>query len=564
MFERIKVVLVLALTFSAILLIQPVAGSPTPPVASFTYTPTQPIFGQIVIFDASASYDPDGGTILSYFWKFGDGSNVTLDSSLAHHNYTAIGTYNVTLKVTDSELETGTTWHTVTVRGYPVASFTYSPARPIVKQAVTFNASSSKADGGTIASYSWDFGDGAHGSGMIVQHNYTATGSRTVTLNVTDSEGLSDTTQATFTVRGYPVASFTYSPALPLVGQMVTFNASRSTPDGGNILTYHWDFGDLNSGSGMIVYHAYTGYGNHTVTLTVTDSEDLSDTCSRQIRILIAPVASFTYSPKRPAKNVMVTFNASASHDPDRVIRTYHWDFGDKNSGTGMIVGHAYAKEGTYNITLTVTDDDGLTDTTWKLVTVFTYTIIHDIATTNVAATPTEVYPGYKVNITVTARNKGTEVESFNVTIYYGGIGIETKKVTNLLNGTQITLTFIWNTQGVPPGYYTISANATIAVDDNMSNNFCEGVVVKFRLWGDLNGDGMVSLADFGKIKLIYSQVYPYKNPPYDVNNMTTYYYLPSLITGTPEYLMPDINADGLVTFADVGLLKLIYSGYFP
>jgi PKD repeat protein len=426
----------------------------------------------------------------------------------------------------------------VTVRGYPVASFTYSPALPIVKQAVTFNASLSTPNGGTIVSYSWDFGDQTHGAGMIVQHTYTATGSRTVTLNVTDSEGLSNTTQATFTVRGYPVASFTYSPALPLVGKMVTFNASLSTPDGGTIVTYQWDFGDQNSGTGMIVSHAYTGYGNHTVTLTVTDSEGLSNTCSRQIRILIAPVASFTYSPKKPAKNVMVTFNASASHDPDRVIVAYHWDFGDQNSGTGMIVGHAYAKEGTYNVTLTVTDDDGLTGTTWKLVTVFTYTIIHDIAITNGAAAPNKVYPGWKVSINITARNQGTEVESFNVTIYYSGISIETRKVTNLLNGTQITLTFIWNTTGVPYGNYTIIAYAWPVPDETnvANNNFTCGLVL-VTIPGDINGDRRVNWEDLS----ILGQAYGSK--PGDPN-------------WTP---MADINASGKVNWADLSFLGMNY-----
>jgi PKD repeat protein len=361
---------------------------------------------------------------------------------------------------------------------------------------------------------------------------------------------LSNTTQATFTVRGYPHASFTYSPALPLVGQMVTFNASLSTPDGGTIVTYHWDFGDQNSGTGMIISHAYTGYGNHTVTLTVTDSEGLSNNCSRQIRILIFPVASFTYSPKRPAKNIMVTFNASASYALDGFVVTYHWVFGDKNNGTGMIVKHAYAKEGTYNITLTVSDNAGLTDTTWKLITVYTYTIVHDVATTNVAATPTDVYPGYKVNINVTVRNEGTEVESFNVTIYYSSIAIGTKKVTDMLNGTQITLTFIWNTGSAPPGNYTISANVTIAVED-ISNNFLKGGMVRIRVWGDINGAGYVSLADVGLLDLIFSEVPPFTCPPYDVNRPGLYY----------PY-MPDINGDGIVSLADVGLLDLIFSGY--
>ena len=632
MFRRNKAVFLAALTFSIVLLVKPATGSPAPPVASFTYTPEKPIFGDVVIFNASASYDPDGGDILSYRWDFDDGTVETLPNPVRHHNYTAVGTYNVTLTVTDDQTETGTTWQIVTVReypvasftyspespvegetvtfnaslstadggtimnytwdfddenittvtdavithvytaegnynvtltvaddegltdtcsqlitvrGYPVASFIYSPDRPIVNETVTFNASSSTADGGTIVSYFWDFGDENNATDMIVEHTYTATGDYTVTLTVTDSEELTDTAQATFTVRGYPVATFTYSPALPLVGEIVTFNASLSTPDGANIVSYDWDFGDQNSGTGMIVNHTYTTFGNHTASLMVTDSEDLSDTCSKPIRILIAPVADFTYSPTEIAKNETVTFDASASYDPDRIIASYDWDFGDQNSGTGMIVNHTYTTEGTYNVTLTVTDDDGLTDSIWELVTVLSYVPIHDIAITSVTTSAAEVYVGLVVNITVTAKNEGTEVESFSVTVYYNAMSVETKTVPTLLPNSEITLTFSWNALGVSPGYYTISANATITTpgvdaDDDMFDNFRQDGVLRVRLWGDVNGDDRVSLADVGKVKLIISGMI---KPPY-----------------YPPY-MPDVNNDGRISLADIGKVKLIISG---
>jgi len=102
MFRRNKVAFLVALIISLILVVHPVA-SQSSPVASFTFTPTTPIFGQIVVFNASASYDPDGGTIVSYKWDFDDGIVYTVDEPVATHNYTNIGTYNVTLTVTDDE-----------------------------------------------------------------------------------------------------------------------------------------------------------------------------------------------------------------------------------------------------------------------------------------------------------------------------------------------------------------------------------------------------------------------------------------------------------------------------
>ena len=82
------------------------------------------------------------------------------------------------------------------------------------------------------------------------------------------------------------------------------------------------------------------------------------------------PVASFTYSPQYPNVNENITFNASSSYDPDGKIVKYKWDFGDGSKKEGKVVTHTYSQAGSYVVTLTVTDDDGATNTTSKVVTV--------------------------------------------------------------------------------------------------------------------------------------------------------------------------------------------------
>jgi PKD repeat protein len=85
---------------------------------------------------------------------------------------------------------------------------------------------------------------------------------------------------------------------------------------------------------------------------------------------LVPPIASFTLSPTEPIVNETVTFDASASSDPDGTIVSYAWDFGDGASDSGAIVEHAYTAAGTYDVSLTVTDNDGLTHTITKSITV--------------------------------------------------------------------------------------------------------------------------------------------------------------------------------------------------
>ena len=79
--------------------------------------------------------------------------------------------------------------------GIPIASFKWCPSSPEVGELVTFDASASLPVGGEIVSYEWDFGDGNYASGEIVTHRYSSVGSFTVTLNITDSEGLWDIEQ---------------------------------------------------------------------------------------------------------------------------------------------------------------------------------------------------------------------------------------------------------------------------------------------------------------------------------------------------------------------------------
>jgi len=84
----------------------------------------------------------------------------------------------------------------------------------------------------------------------------------------------------------------------------------------------------------------------------------------------IPPLASFTFSPAEPVVGETVTFDASASYDPNGIIVSHDWDFGDDTYGSGETVEHAYSEEETFTIILTVTDNDELTDTVTAPITV--------------------------------------------------------------------------------------------------------------------------------------------------------------------------------------------------
>jgi hypothetical protein len=80
--------------------------------------------------------------------------------------------------------------------------------------------------------------------------------------------------------------------------------------------------------------------------------------------VSVIPLASFTYSPQKPIVDENITFDASASYDSDGTIVSYEWAFGDGNTASGQVVAHSYTQTGQYAVTLTVMDNDGLTDST--------------------------------------------------------------------------------------------------------------------------------------------------------------------------------------------------------
>jgi hypothetical protein len=104
--------------------------------------------------------------------------------------------------------------------------------------------------------------------------------------------------------------------------------------------------------------------------------------------------------------------------------------------------------------------------------------VVHDIAIVNVTISETTLYIGDVLHINVTAVNKGTESESFDVKTYYGAAVIESLHVEALEPSEKITLFSLWNTSDVEEGYYRISALAPLAEDANSADNaFIDGVV---------------------------------------------------------------------------------------
>jgi PKD repeat protein len=141
---------------------------------------------------------------------------------------------------------------------------------------------------------------------------------------------------------------------------------------GATITSYRWDFGDCSAVVSVpIPSHVFKAAGKYTVALTVTDSNGLADTAYDDVVVSAynhPPIAEFLWGVIDPAKPLLVVMNETAQ-DIDGQITSYQWTLGDGTSGSGRLLYHTYAKGGTYPVTLTVTDDGGLTGAVCHLVT---------------------------------------------------------------------------------------------------------------------------------------------------------------------------------------------------
>jgi PKD repeat protein len=169
-----------------------------------------------------------------------------------------------------------------------------------------------------------------------------------------------------------PTASFISSPANPLVGQTVYFDASGSSDPDGSIVGYQWNLGDGSTASGVSINHQYTNAGTYTIQLVVTDNDGKTGSTDKSLTVANNqnPTASFVYSPTNPTTDENIYFDASSSTDPDGDIVSYQWNFGDGSTAEGVSVNHKYADAGTFTVSLKVTDNTGNTSSANKNLTV--------------------------------------------------------------------------------------------------------------------------------------------------------------------------------------------------
>lgn len=354
--------------------------------ADFEWTPLPALTTAPVAFH---DLSDDAQYIDTWDWTFDDGN--TSDEQHPTNIFPTSGTYDVNLTIgyapevinPEVGLWNDSIVKSVDVYQPPVADFTAtydSPTVPQVNEQVQFDASNSTGTkliaSAPITRYYWDWeGDGTFdndSASKIANHAWGTPGTYTIILKITspmDGYEFNATTSMTLRVNAPPVASFTYDPSEPTYLDIIQFTDTTTDPDGFAV-NWTWDFGDGNSSYDQHPQHNYPVEGIYTVSLTVRDNDNATNTTSRDIDVTkIPPVADFTYYPPSPETKVPITFTDNSS-DIDGNITAWLWEFGEGNTSTDQNPVHTYYTNGTYAVNLTVTDNDGLTDTKTQLLTV--------------------------------------------------------------------------------------------------------------------------------------------------------------------------------------------------
>ncbi|MFH1296437.1 MAG: PKD domain-containing protein [Bacteroidota bacterium] len=356
--------------------IEHVVNSIPAPLANFTF-PGAPCAQNLVPF-TDLSQPNGGGSIVQWAWNFDDpasGLNNNSNAQNPSHSFTAAGSYDVRLIVTNTNGCRDTVIIAVTVNARPVANFSADTA---CLGTMTHFTDLSTTSSGTITSRFWEFGDGGTGTGANPTHLYANPGSYSVKLTVMTSAGCTKDTTKQVIVYPALTAAFSYnSPAC--AGDSILFTDLSNSPHG-SITTWVWNFGDgtppvtINFPANPNVSHMYANGGTYSVTLTVTNSDGCTAVKTNQVLIKYAPLANFSFASGGCA-NVGLQFTDLSQQNGGGAIISWNWDFGDPNSGvnnTSQLKNpiHAFSAGGTFDVNLIVTNINGCIDSITKTVTI--------------------------------------------------------------------------------------------------------------------------------------------------------------------------------------------------
>ncbi len=325
-----------------------------------------PLECSLVRFEATASSDEDGDG-LDFVWRFPDGS--VMRGAVVDHAFDGAGRYPVRLEVLDNSGHVGNgsrTAVTAELKAAPLVEID-APALIGVGETVVLDAGGSRSvtDGG-IGRFDWMIDGSGRLSGSRVELDFDEPGLHRIDLRVIDSvRHACDTNYASaqILVNAQPIAD-AGKDRYVAVGETVHLDGAKSRDGDGKIKRHVWRLPDGTETTGSTAKFTPSERGAHDIVLAVTDDAGASNSTARDaVRVVVnAPPIARLAVPETLATGEIATFDASRSADADGKITAYSWQFGDGRSSADPVVRYAFQKPGNYEVSLSITDDSGLSN----------------------------------------------------------------------------------------------------------------------------------------------------------------------------------------------------------
>jgi gliding motility-associated-like protein len=328
------------------------------PTASFSGSPVFSCTPPLLVTFTNSSTASGSPT---YSWDFGDGN--TSVSVSPTHNYAASGSYTVKLIVTQGTCKDSVIKTNFVVIKKIIADFKQDTTKICAGATVHFTNLSVPVP----STNAWTFGDGGTSVAASPSYVYATPGTYTVSLNVTDANGCTDTKtkNALITVTPNPQAGFTNTTS---VSCSVPFSVTFTDTTTGAI-SWNWNFGDGGTSTIKNPSHLYLSAGTYTVTLTILNANGCTSTVIKNNLVILA-LPKVGFSGAKPLRGcvpltVVFTDTVSAGLIP---IATYIWDFGNGTTVTTSTptAPCTYTTAGIFNVKLTIVTTTGCKDSLTK------------------------------------------------------------------------------------------------------------------------------------------------------------------------------------------------------
>ena len=366
----------------------------------------------------------------------------------------------------------------VEVNDAPVADFSFVPSSPSVLDVVDFTDDSFDVDG-LVVSWLWDFDDGNMSTLQNPSYQFGNPGEYMVTLNVTDDDGdydlFSDMVQVS-DVNYPPVAvDDSNSTVEDMVGWFDVV-ANDVDSDGSIDVSSVVIVSGPSHGSVMPQLNGTVRYvpdadffGSDSFVYSIADDDGAVDTAVVNVTVVEvndAPVADFSFVPSSPSVLDVVDFTDD-SFDVDGSVVSWLWDFDDGNMSTLQNPSHRFDEAGTFSVSLTVTDDDGASDTIIIHLSI-SLDVNDEIITVNKMVKPDCLECEYVDNISFDI-GADVDIVNYKVDIHVDDNGNFNEPILNLsvkdslpqLSGLIYNDSFIWSEDGL---YFT---DYVVSITDN-------------------------------------------------------------------------------------------------